>query len=87
MDENMDVSCFNMDVRMLAYHDIQIARDAPTHYMDLNCMLSIYTMLIYIHFTHDVFITMLYNAYVACHDIQLARDVPIHYMDLNCKLL
>lgn len=43
MNENMDVSCFNMAVRILAWHDIQLARDVPVHYMDLNfCLMSQY---------------------------------------------
>nr|XP_051190676.1 uncharacterized protein LOC127304002 [Lolium perenne] len=43
MNENMDVSCFNMAVWILAWHDIQLARDVPVHYMDLNfCLMSQY---------------------------------------------
>ncbi|KAM0837796.1 hypothetical protein ACQ4PT_061397 [Festuca glaucescens] len=43
MNENMDVSCFNMAVRILASHDIQLARDVPVHYMDLKfCLMTHY---------------------------------------------
>jgi hypothetical protein len=46
MNENMDVSCFNMAVRILAWHDIQLARDVPVHYMDLNFCVSYYNYIL-----------------------------------------
>jgi hypothetical protein len=42
MDEYMDVDCFNMAVRILACHDIQLLRDIPIHYMDLKFCVSYY---------------------------------------------
>ncbi|XP_051205454.1 uncharacterized protein [Lolium perenne] len=43
VDEYMDAHCFNMAVRILACHDIQLVRDIPVHYMDLNfCWMSQY---------------------------------------------
>ncbi|XP_047079903.1 uncharacterized protein LOC124690580 [Lolium rigidum] len=43
VDEYMDANCFNMAVRILACHDIQLVRDIPVHYMDLNfCWMSQY---------------------------------------------
>uniref|UniRef100_A0A8R7PFM4 Uncharacterized protein n=1 Tax=Triticum urartu TaxID=4572 RepID=A0A8R7PFM4_TRIUA len=35
-DEYMDIHCFNMAVRILARHEVQLLRDIPSHYMDLN---------------------------------------------------
>uniref|UniRef100_A0A8R7UEJ0 Uncharacterized protein n=1 Tax=Triticum urartu TaxID=4572 RepID=A0A8R7UEJ0_TRIUA len=35
-DEYMDIHCFNMAVRILACHEVQLLRDIPSHYMDLN---------------------------------------------------
>ncbi|KAE8815056.1 hypothetical protein D1007_07559 [Hordeum vulgare] len=35
-DEYMDIDCFNMVVRILARHEVQLLRDIPSHYMDLN---------------------------------------------------
>jgi hypothetical protein len=40
MDECMDAECFNMAVRILACHEIQLARDIPVHYMDLSFCVS-----------------------------------------------
>jgi hypothetical protein len=40
MDEYMDADCFNMVVRILACHDIQLLRDIPVHYMDLKFCVS-----------------------------------------------
>uniref|UniRef100_M8CGP4 Ubiquitin-like protease family profile domain-containing protein n=1 Tax=Aegilops tauschii TaxID=37682 RepID=M8CGP4_AEGTA len=42
-DEYMDADCFNMVVRILGCHDVQLARDVPVHYMDLRfCSMSHY---------------------------------------------
>lgn len=42
-DECMDAHCFNMAVRILARHEVQLFRDIPSHYMDLNfCSMSYY---------------------------------------------
>jgi hypothetical protein len=52
-DEYMDVDCFNMGVRILACHDMQLARDIPAHYMDLNFCVSHYNNLYITFFTHS----------------------------------
>lgn len=41
-DAYMDVDCFNMDVRILGCHDIQLVRDIRVHYMDLKLCVSYY---------------------------------------------
>ena len=46
-DEYMDVACFNMAVRILACHDIQLIRDIPVHYMDLNFCVSYYNHILH----------------------------------------
>jgi hypothetical protein len=42
MDEYMDAYCFNIAVRILACHDIQLLRDILIHYMDLKFCVSYY---------------------------------------------
>lgn len=40
-EEYMDVDCFNMAVRILSCHEINLFRDIPAHYMDLQfCTMS-----------------------------------------------
>jgi hypothetical protein len=46
-DENMDVSCFNMAVRILACDVIQLAREIPVHYMDLNYCVGFYNHILH----------------------------------------
>ena len=41
-DEYMDIDCFNMVVRILARNKVQLLRDIPSHYMDLNFCVSYY---------------------------------------------
>ena len=43
-DEYMDVNCFNMAIRILACHEVQLMRDIPSHYMDLKFCVSYYTI-------------------------------------------
>jgi hypothetical protein len=47
MDENMDVSCFNMAVQILGCDEIQLAREIPIHYMDLNYCVSFYNHILH----------------------------------------
>jgi hypothetical protein len=47
-DEGMDVDCFNMAVRILARHEVQLFRDIPCHYMDLNFCVSYYNHIIHL---------------------------------------
>jgi hypothetical protein len=42
IDENMDVNCFNMVVRMLACHAIQLAKYIPDHYMHIRFCVNYY---------------------------------------------
>ena len=49
MDEDMDINCFNMAVRVLACHEINFFRDTPAHYMDLNFCVSYYNYLSRFH--------------------------------------
>jgi hypothetical protein len=51
VDEYMDANCFNMAVWILACHDIQLVRDIPVHYMDLNFCVSYYYHIL--HFFHS----------------------------------
>ena len=59
-DEYMDIHCFNMVVRILARHEVQLLRDIPSHYMDLNFCVSYYNhvlhfFLIALIFSHSYF--------------------------------
>ena len=50
-DEYMDIHCFNMAVRILARHEVQLLRDIPSHYMDLNFCVSYYNHVLHF-FSH-----------------------------------
>ena len=57
--EYMDVDCFNMAVRILACHDVQLARDVPTHYMDLRFCVSYYNHILHFALFYSCFLTLL----------------------------
>lgn len=54
-DEYMDIDCFNMVVRILARHEVQLLRDIPSHYMDLNFCVSYYNCVLHI-FSHSTIV-------------------------------
>ena len=52
----MDIHCFNMAVRILARHEVQLLRDIPSHYMDLNFCVSYYN-----HVLHFFLIALMFH--------------------------
>lgn len=62
IDESMDASCFNMAVRILACHDIQLVRDIPVHYMDLKFCVSYYIITYYYIMLH----ILMFSTYYFC---------------------
>ena len=55
LDEYMDAHCFNMAVRILACHDINLFHDIQIHYMDLNFCVSQCCYLSYFIITYHIF--------------------------------
>jgi hypothetical protein len=61
-DEYMDADCFNMAVRILACHDVQLARDVPVHYMDLRFCASYFN-----HILHFASILLMFSYIIVVH--------------------
>lgn len=59
-DEYMDIDCFNMAVRILARHEVQLLRDIPSHYMDLNFCVSYYNCLLHFLFLIELLFSYFY---------------------------
>ena len=81
IDENMDASCFNMAVRILASDGVQFARDIPVHYMDLEFCVS-YFIITYYYITLHILMFFTYY-FSSCHTMNETKVVMKLWMLLG----
>lgn len=74
-DEYMDIDCFNMAVRILARHEVQLLRDIPSHYMDLNFCVSYYNCVLHFFLIELLFSYFYFSPCSTMHETQVIMKI------------